>query len=145
MEPCTQGTRGTTQGARGTTQGTRGTTQGAYSTGYPDSSSAHGLHAMHHAMVCHGMSCHVMLFDTFYFGFQPCFGLAANTCCKPMGLCKPRAKNVFINLKIGGYLGTHSSWLLQGRSRWAIFGAASTKSDAVHVQCKCSPLGHTFD
>ena len=31
-----------------------------YYTGYPDSSSARALHAMHHTMLCHAMSCHAV-------------------------------------------------------------------------------------
>ena len=50
------GTKATTLGTRVSTKGTRGTTQGADYTGYPESSSAPPLHAIHHAMLCHVMS-----------------------------------------------------------------------------------------
>ena len=55
------------------------------------------------------MSCHVMLFDLSYFVFRPYFGLVAKNCDKTMELCKTKAKNGFINLKIEGYL-AYTPW-----------------------------------
>ena len=45
-----------------------------------------------------------MLFDPLYFVCQPHSGLVGKKCCKVMELCKTKAKNGFIGLKLGGYL-----------------------------------------
>ena len=51
---------------------------------------------------------HVVLLPS-YLVFLPYFWLVAKTCCKAVESRKPKAKNGFLNLKIGGYL-AYTPW-----------------------------------
>ena len=111
-----------------------------YCTGYPDSSSARALHPMHHAMLCHVMSCPVGW--PILLCISTLFGLATE---KTMELCKTKAKNGFTHLKIGECLASTPSdtllLALVGWSRWATFLCGQHNIRHRAAPCGCAPSG----